>query len=143
MGSRCKKALVAESVRESLHSWCKRVKEKSKRDALRSYTVRSTCSLDTTIDERDEITVASGTLSRSSSLASLNNQDTVTSIDQIETVLDISDRPQKEFLFRMEEFLSESLRMSTPHSRHGEEDNVGEVGEEGKDETLSELFRRT
>ncbi|XP_010030128.2 MLO-like protein 4 [Eucalyptus grandis] len=143
MGSRCKKALVAESVRESLHSWCKRVKAKSKRDSVRSYTVRSTCSLESTIDERDEITVASGTLSRSSSLASLNNQDTVTSIDQIETVLDIPDRPQKEFLSRMEEYLSESLRMSTPHSHHGEEDDAEEVGQEGQNETLEELFRKT
>ncbi|XP_047333722.1 MLO-like protein 4 [Impatiens glandulifera] len=70
MGSKCKKAVIAESVRESLHSWCKRVKERSR--LLHSITTRSTCSLDYTVDERDHdhdeiITVGSGTLSRSSS----------------------------------------------------------------------------
>ncbi|KAL8483185.1 hypothetical protein ACS0TY_026021 [Phlomoides rotata] len=74
MGSRFKKALIAESVRESLHSWCKRVKERSK--ATNSITTRSTCSLDDTIDERDEIiTVASGTLSPCSSTGSLSHLD--------------------------------------------------------------------
>ncbi|KAK3016331.1 hypothetical protein RJ639_007311 [Escallonia herrerae] len=59
MGSRCKKALIAESVRESLI-----LGEKSRRDALHSITTRSICSLGSTIDEGDEvITVASGTLS--------------------------------------------------------------------------------
>lgn len=67
MGSRHKKALIAESVRESLHSWCKRVKERSKL----SVTTRSTCSL----DERDEITVGSGTLSPRSSTGSLHELD--------------------------------------------------------------------
>ncbi|OIV96234.1 hypothetical protein TanjilG_14911 [Lupinus angustifolius] len=57
MGSRCKKALVAESVRESLHSWCKRVKQKSKHDSL--HTARSVCSIESTIDE---ITVVSESL---------------------------------------------------------------------------------
>ncbi|GMH25065.1 hypothetical protein Nepgr_026908 [Nepenthes gracilis] len=69
MGSKCKKSLVAESVRESLHSWCKRVKEKSKH----SHTARSVCSLESTIDDRDETTtIASLTLSPCSSAASLN-----------------------------------------------------------------------
>ncbi|CAL0300778.1 unnamed protein product [Lupinus luteus] len=77
MGSRCKKALVAESVRESLHSWCKRVKQKSRHDSL--HTARSVCSIESTIDE---ITVASGTLTRSSSLEDMN-QITVTSVDQL------------------------------------------------------------
>ena len=62
MGCQCKKALVTESVRESLHSWCKRVKHKSKHDLLHSHTARSVCSLKSTIDERDEITVVSSTL---------------------------------------------------------------------------------
>jgi len=82
MGSKCKKALVTESVRESLHSWCKRVKHKSKHDSLHSHTARSVCSLESTIDERDEMTVASGTLTRSSSLGSLN-QITVSSVEQL------------------------------------------------------------
>ena len=86
MGSRCKKALVAESVRKSLHSWCKRVKHKSKHDSLHSHTARSVCSLESTIDERDEITVVSGTLTRSSSLESLN-QITVT-VDQLNLIWD-------------------------------------------------------
>ncbi|KAE9595116.1 hypothetical protein Lalb_Chr18g0060981 [Lupinus albus] len=77
MGSHCKKALVAESVRESLHSWCKRVKQKSKHDSL--HTARSVCSIESTIDE---ITVVSGTLTRSSSLEYMN-QITVTSVDQL------------------------------------------------------------
>lgn len=63
MGSRHKKALIAESVRESLHSWCKRVKERSKL----SVTTRSTCSL----EERD----GSGTLSPRSSAGSLHELD--------------------------------------------------------------------
>ncbi|KAL2985568.1 hypothetical protein AAZX31_12G159000 [Glycine max] len=84
MGSRCKKALVAESVRKSLHSWCKRVKHKSKHDSLHSHTTRSVCSLESTIDERDEITVVSGTLTRSSYLESLN-QITVT-VDQLNLI---------------------------------------------------------
>ncbi|XP_051145165.1 MLO-like protein 4 [Andrographis paniculata] len=66
MGSRCKKALIAESVRESLHSWCKRVKARSK--ATNSITTRSTCSLESTIDERDE--TVSATLSPCSSARS-------------------------------------------------------------------------
>ncbi|KAG2705390.1 hypothetical protein I3760_05G050800 [Carya illinoinensis] len=92
MGSRYKKALVAESVRESLHGWCKRVKERSKqRDSLHSHTTRSVCSLESTIDERDEITVASvTTLSRSSSLGSLN-QVTVASNELADTVLETCD----------------------------------------------------
>ncbi|KAL8520822.1 hypothetical protein ACS0TY_011395 [Phlomoides rotata] len=74
IGSHFKKALIAESVRESLHNWCKRVKERSK--ATNSITTRSTCSLDDTIDERDEIiTVASGTLSPCSSTGSLSHPD--------------------------------------------------------------------
>ncbi|RWR94890.1 MLO-like protein 4 isoform X2 [Cinnamomum micranthum f. kanehirae] len=70
MGSRFKKALLAESVRESLHSWCKRVKEKSKLDSSLSQlgNTQSIRSLESTIDERDEIiTVVSDTLSRSPS----------------------------------------------------------------------------
>ncbi|KAI5356286.1 hypothetical protein L3X38_009181 [Prunus dulcis] len=43
-------------------SWCKRVKERSKRDSVQLYATMSVCSLDTTIDERDEMTVASGTV---------------------------------------------------------------------------------
>uniref|UniRef100_A0A1D1XTS1 MLO-like protein n=2 Tax=Anthurium amnicola TaxID=1678845 RepID=A0A1D1XTS1_9ARAE len=74
MGSKFKKSLIAESVRSSLHRWCKQVKERSKHDLLHSNlgTTRSTCSLESITDERDETTtVASGTLTRSSSVASL------------------------------------------------------------------------
>ncbi|GMY04960.1 MLO-like protein 4 [Fagus crenata] len=142
MGSRCKKALVSESVRDSLHSWCKRVKERSKlRDSLHSHTTRSVCSLDTTIDERDEITVASGTLSRSSSLGSLN-QVTVASDELVKPVLETSDR-HGELSFRVAEYLSDSLRLSEPHlPTYDIEDNASN-GEEGKVETLFELFRKT
>ncbi|XP_073013422.1 MLO-like protein 4 [Typha latifolia] len=74
MGSRFKKSLVSESVRESLHSWCRRVKEKSKRGPLlsRTGTVTSICSLDSTIYETDE-THTVGTLSRTISRTSLDD----------------------------------------------------------------------
>ncbi|GKD86108.1 MLO-like protein 4 [Tanacetum coccineum] len=72
MGSKVKKALIAESVRDSLHYWFKRVKERSK--TPRSVATKSTCPLGSTIDEGDEeITVASRTLSQSSSAGTLNN----------------------------------------------------------------------
>ncbi|XP_042054157.1 MLO-like protein 4 [Salvia splendens] len=72
MGSRCKKAIIAESVRESLHSWCKRVKARSK--ATNSITTRSTCSLESIINEGDEIlTVGSPTLSPSSSFGHMDD----------------------------------------------------------------------
>lgn len=142
MGSRWKKALVAESVRESLHSWCKRVKQRSKHDSVHSHTTRSVCSLESTIDERDEITVASGTLSRSSSYESLN-QVTITSTEQAESILQGSGRAQGEFSFRVEEYLSETLnnRESQPPITD-EEDNM-DNGEEVKVETLADLFQKT
>ncbi|KAG1369915.1 putative MLO-like protein 4 [Cocos nucifera] len=80
IGSKFQKSLLAESVRESLHSWCRRVKVKSKRELMLSRlgTATSTCSLESTIDETDEtITVGSGTLSRSSSTASLEELNTI------------------------------------------------------------------
>ncbi|KAL6184089.1 hypothetical protein ACLB2K_045493 [Fragaria x ananassa] len=138
MGSRCKKALVAESVRESLHSWCKRVKERSKH----SHATRSVCSLDTTIDERDEITVASGTLSRSSSLDSLH-QVTVASMEQPDTVLETTDPPQHEYSFRVAEYLADSVSISTPRPTTGEIDDDAINGEEEKVDTLLELFQKT
>ncbi|KAJ1419988.1 Mlo-related protein [Sesbania bispinosa] len=128
MGSRCKKALVTESVRESLHSWCKRVKQKSKH----SHTARSVCSL----DERDEITVVSGTLTRSSSLdlESLN-QITVTSVDQLNFVTSNSNKPQDEA-----NYLSESVHIhSPPQPPYNDLGN----GEEAKVETLLDLFQKT
>lgn len=138
MGSRCKKALVAESVRESLHSWCKRVKERSKH----SHATRSVCSLDTTIDERDEITVASGTLSRSSSLDSLH-QVTVASMEQPDTVLETTDPPQHEYSFRVAEYLADSVSISTPCPTTSEIDDDAINGEEEKVDTLLELFQKT
>ncbi|XVF80542.1 hypothetical protein PTKIN_Ptkin15bG0082000 [Pterospermum kingtungense] len=110
MRSRYKKALVVESVRESLHSWCKRVKEKSKRESMHSQTARSMCSLESIVDERDEITV--GTLSRSSSIESLN-QVTITCSKQAEAILGTSNPTQGEFSSREEEYLAESMNMST------------------------------
>ena len=144
MGSRCKKALVAESVRESLHSWCKRVKERSRH----SLATRSVCSLDTTIDERDEITVASGTLSRSSSLDSLH-QVTVASMEQpdADAVLGTTDQlPQHEYSFRVAEYLADSVTMSAPqHPTMGEIDDDGGINgaEEERVDTLLELFQKT
>ncbi|CAJ1963712.1 unnamed protein product [Sphenostylis stenocarpa] len=137
MGSRCKKALVAESVRESLHSWCKRVKHKSKHDSLHSHTARSVCSLESTIDERDEITVVSGILTRSSSLETLN-QITVTSVDQLnfETPNKATDS------IKVAEYVSESVYTKPPQPSHNGEDPVGNRGE-AKAITLLDLFQKT
>ncbi|KAM0036231.1 hypothetical protein Hdeb2414_s0014g00423901 [Helianthus debilis subsp. tardiflorus] len=127
MGSRVKKALIAESVRDSLHSWCKRVKERSR--ALQSVATRSTCSLGSTIDEGDEvITVASGTLSQSSSTGTLNHLD-----DQ----QDSNPLPEQELSFRMSEYLSDTMRHVAPN-----EDIEEEGIDEGKVETLEELFQK-
>ncbi|KAF7803614.1 MLO-like protein 4 [Senna tora] len=132
MGSHCKKALVAESVRESLHSWCKRVKQRSKHDSAHSHTARSVCSLESTIDEGDEITVVSGTLTRSSSLESLN-QITVTSVDQLS--IEVSKK-------KADEYLSKSIHIGAPPP-HPEEDHGEDGGDEGKVETLLDLFQKT
>ena len=51
---------------------------------------------ESTVDERDEITVASGTLSRSSSMESLN-QVNITSSEQAEAILGTSNPAQGEF----------------------------------------------
>ncbi|KAG8497920.1 hypothetical protein CXB51_007288 [Gossypium anomalum] len=142
MGSRCKKALVAESVRESLHSWRKRVKQKSKRESVHSHTARSVCSLESIIDdERDEITV--GTLSRSSSMESLN-QVTITSSEQAAAILGTSNAAQDAVSSRVEEYLSESINITTsqPLTIDEEEDNQG-IAEETKVDTLYDLFQRT
>ncbi|XP_039068583.1 MLO-like protein 4 [Hibiscus syriacus] len=104
-GSRCKKALVAESVRESLHSWRKRVKAKSKRESTHSHTARSVCSLESIVDdERDAVMV--GTLSRSSSMKSLN-QITITSSEQAAAILGTSSTAPGNVSSRVEEYLSE------------------------------------
>ncbi|KAF8404259.1 hypothetical protein HHK36_009141 [Tetracentron sinense] len=144
MGSRCKKALIAESVRESLHSWCKRVKEKSKRDSVHSHTgtARSICSLESTIDERDEIiTIESDNLSRSSSTASLN-QVPAASAEQ-EAVFEIYDQPQYDPSFRISDYSFKSTsNRSAQTPANTAEDNAGHE-EECKVETLLELFRKT
>lgn len=133
MGSRCKKALVTESVRESLHSWCKRVKQKSKNESMHSHTARSVCSLESTIDERDEITVVSGTLSRTTSLdlESLN-QITVTSVDQLNFVTSNNLHDSTN--------LSESVHINSPYN---DGDHVGNAEEAKIESTLFELFQKT
>ncbi|KAJ4795208.1 MLO-like protein [Rhynchospora pubera] len=67
MGSKCKKSLVSEHVRESLHKWCKRVRRKTQ--LARSLSVTS---LDFTVDETEE-TLTVGTLSRTVSRTSLDD----------------------------------------------------------------------
>lgn len=138
MGSRHKKALIAESVRESLHSWCKRVKERSRRDALLSVTTRSTCSLESTIDERDEIiTVASGTLSPCSSSGSLNHQDlNEESAMQPDCDIEDSNPPHNDISFRISEYLSQTIAS-------GAEENADELEEHHQPETLFDLFQKT
>lgn len=142
MGSRCKKALIAESVRESLHSWCKRVKDRSK--ATNSITTRSTCSLESIIDERDEIiTVGSGTLSRCSSAGSLSHLDAAIGGDDDhdhhqECDLEIPDPMEHEFSFRhMQQHPSDE-----PDGVVDDQDNVDDI-EEGRIETLLDLFQKT
>ncbi|XP_021287271.1 MLO-like protein 4 [Herrania umbratica] len=143
MGSRCKKALVTESVRESLHSWCKRVKEKSKRESVHLRTARSVCSLESVVDdERDEITVASGTLSRSSSMESLN-QVTITSSEQSEAILGTSNPTQGGYSSRVVEYLSESISINASPPLSIDEGENGGIAEEEKVDTLYELFQRT
>ncbi|OVA05217.1 Mlo-related protein [Macleaya cordata] len=140
MGSRCKKALIAESVRESLHSWCKRAK--SKRDSLHSRTSRSVCSLESTIDERDEIiTVGSGTLSRCSSAGSLDHVTPVT-IKQNEAVFEIPDKPHHDHSFRISEHPSNSSHRASDPPLGTTESNTGENGYKA-DTTLLELFKKT
>jgi mlo protein len=84
MGSKFKKSLVSENVRESLHSWCKRVKDRSRHNPLFSrngtLTTRSVCSLDTTY-ETDHETNTVCTLSRTASATSLDDQLTVVTVD--------------------------------------------------------------
>ncbi|CAL4985497.1 unnamed protein product [Urochloa decumbens] len=84
MGSKFKKSLVSENVRESLHSWCKRVKDRNRHNPLFSrngtVTTRSVCSLDTTY-ETDHETNTVGTLSRTVSATSLDDQLTVGTVD--------------------------------------------------------------
>lgn len=133
MGSKCKKALVAESVRDSLHNWCKRVKEKSRR----SLAARSVCSL----DEIDEVTtVASLTLSPSSSVASLNEVKVTDVEHPDEARLQNSTAAPDEFSFRMSEYISQSAENTFPDTPDHEllcnED-------EGKVETLAELLQKT
>jgi mlo protein len=85
MGSKFKKSLVSENVRESLHSWCKRVKDRNRHSQLFSLngtvTSRSVCSLDTTY-ETDHETITVCTLSRTASASSLEDQLTVATVDE-------------------------------------------------------------
>lgn len=140
MGSRCKKALIAESVRESLHSWCKRVKERSKQS--HAGTARSVCSLESVIDEREETTtVASGTVSRSSSVASLN-QVNLELNGGAQAVSPIPDPNQLEYSFRISKYLSKSSSSSSSESPSNCEDaNTGD--RECETETLFQLFQKT
>lgn len=69
MGSKFKKTLLAESVRESLHSWCKRVKTKRSPLLSRNGTTTSICSLDTA--DMDDETITVSTLSRTPSMDDL------------------------------------------------------------------------
>ncbi|CAN4125139.1 unnamed protein product [Withania somnifera] len=150
MGSRCGKALVAESVRDSLHSWCKRVKDRSKQDALRSITTRLTCSLGSTIDEGDEIaTVASVTLSPSSSRGSFDHLDENGVLnDQPEVcIVESSNQPEYELSFRNREYSCEAQVTDTEEIVNDEInsseplENVDNDDAEKK-ETLFDLFQK-
>ncbi|KAL1802133.1 hypothetical protein ACET3Z_030780 [Daucus carota] len=139
MGSRLKKSLIAENVRDSLHSWCKRVKERSKHNAVNSITTRSTCSLGSTIDEGDEIiTVASRTISPCSSTGSLNNlvDDSMTNELPDAPIIGSSDRSNHELSFRVSDYASYGFNYESEI-----QDNVDD--EEGKVVTLFDLLRKT
>uniref|UniRef100_A0A175YEP9 MLO-like protein n=1 Tax=Daucus carota subsp. sativus TaxID=79200 RepID=A0A175YEP9_DAUCS len=139
MGSRLKKSLIAENVRDSLHSWCKRVKERSKHNAVNSITTRSTCSLGSTIDEGDEIiTVASRTISPCSSTGSLNHlvDDSMTNELPDATIIGSSDRSNHELSFRVSDYASYGFNYESEI-----QDNVDD--EEGKVVTLFDLLRKT
>ncbi|XP_074364400.1 MLO-like protein 4 [Apium graveolens] len=139
MGSHCKKALISENVRDALHSWCKRVKERSKHNAVNSITTRSTCSLGSAIDEGDEIiTVASGTISPCSSTGSLNNMldDTMTNDLPDTTVMGSWDRSKHELSFRVSEYASYGFNYENEIQDYVDD-------EEGKVETLFDLLRKT
>ena len=129
MGSRCKKAIIAESVRESLHSWCKRVKARSK--ATNSITTRSTCSLESIIDEGDEIiTVGSATLSPSSSFGHMDDLNHHQDCDLESSSITISGHlDPHEFSFRQ-----------TPHDYVVDQDEVVEARAET---TLLDLLNNT
>ena len=86
MGSKFKKSLVSESVRDSLHSWCKRIKDRRHNPLFSrngTLTSRSVCSLDTTIYEEatDHETNTVCTLSRTVSASSLDEELTVVTVD--------------------------------------------------------------
>ncbi|KAF2293872.1 hypothetical protein GH714_005296 [Hevea brasiliensis] len=86
---------------------------------------------------RDELTVASGTISRSSSLGSLNEV-TVAPPEKAEDA-ETSNPHHNELSARIEEYLNDS----TSHPPIIEEDDNSGIIEEPKIESLSELFRRT
>ncbi|KAL3515673.1 hypothetical protein ACH5RR_022575 [Cinchona calisaya] len=130
MGSRHKKALIAESVRESLHSWCKRVKERSRRDATTlSITTRSICSL----DERDE-TLTVGTLSPCSSSGSLHHQDETEESNM--QPIEASNPHDSEISIRISEYLLQTVTADA-------EENADDLEEHHEPETISDLFQKT
>ncbi|XP_065869894.1 MLO-like protein 4 isoform X2 [Euphorbia lathyris] len=142
MGSRWKKALVSESVRESLHGWCKRVKERSKRESVHSMATRSVCSLDTTFEEEgDEITVAS----RSSSLASFNGLTTDTDPPQHQHHDDDAE-PSNTLPLQLSLRIEDYLNHTASHPQTIDDDDDDPHNKEGSIvqlQTLSELFRTT
>ena len=89
MGSKFKKSLVSEGVRDSLHSWCKRIKDRRHNPLFMrngTLTSRSVCSLDTTIYETDHETNTVCTLSRTVSASSLDEALTVVTVDDEEEI---------------------------------------------------------
>lgn len=71
------------------------------------------------------------------------NQVTITSIEQAESVLQTSECPETELSFRVQEYLSNTMnRNALEPPITDEEDNTGN-GEEGKVETLYDLFKKT
>ncbi|KAL9669973.1 hypothetical protein QQ045_007523 [Rhodiola kirilowii] len=128
MGSKFRKALMPQSVRDSLHNWCKRVKERSKRDTAHSVTTRSVCSVESTIDELDEtITIGSaGSLSRTSSAASMNY---ITVTNPAFETPDQQEDEQNHF----------DISEDSPSPAN----EISEYREDSRAETLLQLFQKT
>ncbi|KAK8477767.1 hypothetical protein V6N13_018515 [Hibiscus sabdariffa] len=96
---------------------------------MHSHTARSVCSLESIVDdEREAATV--GTLSRSSSMESLN-QITITSSEQATTILGTCNTTQGDVSSRVAEYLSESIKLVHQTLTIDEGENEG-IAEEAK-----------
>ncbi|KAL5704072.1 MLO-like protein 4 [Ranunculus cassubicifolius] len=126
MGSKCKKALLAE------------IKQRSKHESMhsRTYTARSTCSLESILDD-ETCTVGSGTLSRCSSLNQLTVDSTMAK-ELSEVILQISEQPQyNRRSLRVSEYLNNNSSIEPVDNSDNDRDDIV------PQDTLLDLFRKT